>query len=146
MGFLLLALAGAGVFAFIKGIFNLLPQLPLLPAPFVGLGISGLTMLFAASYMPAKTQAGAQEAAKWRAFRTYLKNIKKYTDVSQATDQFDRYIGYAVAFGLANEWIHNFSSSLTSMPSWYYPTYLGGPYGRGYYGNRSSTSGGGLGN
>jgi hypothetical protein len=144
MAFLLIALAGAGVFVLFQGIVRVPRQLPLLPAPLFGLGLSGLAMLFAASYMPAKTQIGSQEAAKWRAFRTYLKNIKRYTDVSQATEQFERYIGYAVAFGLANEWIHNFSDALTSMPTWYYPTYLGGPWGGGYHQGRPIT-GGGLG-
>ena len=72
---------------------------PLLPYPAFGLGLTGLAMLLVANYMPAKTQGGSQEAAKWRAFRNYLKNINRYTDIQQAGDQFEKYIGYAVAFG-----------------------------------------------
>ncbi|MEP7289707.1 MAG: DUF2207 domain-containing protein [Chloroflexota bacterium] len=105
---------------------------PFIGIPFIGLAITGVAMFFVASYMPAKTAKGAQEAARWKAFRTYLKNIKKYTNVQQATDQFERYMPYAVAFGLNQEWIRQFSPVLTSMPSWYYPTYLGGPWHNGY--------------
>jgi hypothetical protein len=105
---------------------------PMLPYPAFGLGLTGLVMLLVSNYMPAKTLLGSQEAAKWRAFRNYLKNINKYTDLQQAGDQFEKYIGYAVAFGFQGEWIRQFSRVLTEMPYWYYPTYLGGPWGGGY--------------
>ncbi len=122
---------------------------PLLPYPCFGLGLTGLAMLLVANYMPAKTQLGSQEAAKWRAFRTYLKNINKYTNLQQAGDQFEKYIGYAVAFGFQGQWIHEFSRVLTEMPYWYYPTYLGGPWQGGYRQYRSygqqSISGGSMG-
>src|SRR6185295_3431970 len=98
-------------------------------------------------YMPAKTPKGAQEAARWRAFRQYLRNIKKYTDLQQAADQFERYMPYAVIFGIDKQWLHEFTSVLTSMPTWYYPTYLGGPWQGGYhrgYTSMSSSPMGGL--
>src|SRR5262245_46896470 len=41
--------------------------------PGFGIGFTGLVMLGFASFMPAKTPKGAQDAAKWKAFRTYLK-------------------------------------------------------------------------
>jgi len=78
--------------------------------------------------MRSRTAAGEQESAKWKAFRTYLANINKYTDLKQATDQFEKYIGYAIAFGLDKQWIGQFSQVMTSMPNWYYPTYLYGPW------------------
>ncbi len=117
------------------GAYTLLWRLsPLAVLPAFGLGLTGLAALIAANYMPAKTPKGSQEAARWRAFRTYLQNIKKYADLQQASDQFERYIAYAVAFGLDRQWLHTFTPVLTSMPSWYYPTYLGGPWHGGYRG------------
>jgi Predicted membrane protein (DUF2207) len=109
---------------------------PLLVLPLLGLVVTGFAAMAAAKYMPAKTRLGSQEAAKWKAFRNYLAHIDKYTDVNQAQDQFEKYIGYAVAFGLDKHWIHSFSKALTSMPNWYYPTYLGGPWHSGYHSSR----------
>ncbi|MCC7446949.1 MAG: DUF2207 domain-containing protein [Anaerolineae bacterium] len=140
----------AGLIGF--GAYSLLWRFtPLSILPAIGLGITGIVLLIFASYMPAKTPKGSQEAARWRAFRQYLKNIKKYTDVQQASDQFEKYIGYAVAFGLDSQWIRDFAPALTSMPTWYYPTYIGGPWHRGYYGHGAapdfsgSSMGGGFG-
>src|SRR5260221_2745088 len=151
LGFLALAFGGGGsFFLFVNGSTVLQNISPLLPLPLFGLAIFGLLMLVTAHYMPSKTPVGSQEAAKWRAFRTYLRNIRKYTDLQQAGDQFEKYIGYAVAFGIDQQWIREFSPVLTSMPGWYYPTYLGGPWGGGYrplggYGNAMSPmSGSGL--
>ena len=113
--------------------------------PGFGLGITGVALLLASQFMPAKTDKGAQEAAKWRAFRRYLQNVERYSDVAEAAKQFDRYMGYAVVFGLEQKWVNTCAPVLTSMPTWYFPTYLGGPWDRGYRpGHRTGpmTSGG----
>ena len=117
---------------------------PLAVLPAFGLGITGLVALIAASFMPAKTPKGSQEAARWRAFRTYLQNIKAYTDLKQASDQFEKYIAYAIAFGLDHQWLREFAPVLTSVPTWYYPTYLGGPWHGGYRGFRGGAQPVGL--
>lgn len=115
--------------------------------PGVGLGITGLALALTSQFMPAKTERGAQDAAKWRAFRRYLQNVERYGDVSEAAARFDKYMGYAVVFGLEREWVNTCAPVLTSMPTWYFPTYLGGPWGRGYLPGRTygPITGGGLG-
>jgi uncharacterized membrane protein YgcG len=135
-GFLgIAAIFGAGGLFFVALGSNspLIKSFPTLPLPLFGLVVTGFAMIFMSRIMPAKTPLGSQEAAKWKAFRHYLANIKKYTDVTQAADQFEKYIGYAVAFGLDKAWIRTFSDALTSMPNWYYPTYLGGYWHGGYH-------------
>ncbi len=115
--------------------------------PGFGLGVTGLALLLTSQFMPAKTEKGAQDAAKWKAFRRYLQNVERYGDVSEAADRFDKYMGYAVVFGLEREWVNTCAPVLTSMPTWYFPTYLGGPWGRGYVPGRSygPITGGGFG-
>jgi uncharacterized membrane protein YgcG len=105
------------------------PYLPFIPA---GLIVIGASAALASGAMPARTATGAQEAAKWRAFRHYLENIEKYTDISEAAQKFDKLIGYAVAFGIQNEVIKRVTPAMTEMPRWYYPTYMGGPWHGGY--------------
>ncbi|MCZ7544052.1 MAG: DUF2207 domain-containing protein [Anaerolineae bacterium] len=92
--------------------------LTLLP---IGIGVTGVALTLVASSMPAKTRKGAEQSALWRAFRTYLQRIDKYTDLEAATDQFDRYLPYAIAFGMERSWISKFSRVQTPVPFWYYP-------------------------
>jgi len=99
----------------------------------ISLGVVAVALLIAAGRMPAKTAKGAEEAAKWKAFRQYLRNIRKYTDLEQATDLFNEYLPYAVAFGLERTWVNTFSRvPATPIPYWYYPVYRGGPWRGGY--------------
>lgn len=99
----------------------------------MSLGAVGFLALITGQYMPAKTRKGAEEAAKWRAFREYLVNLEKYADVEQAASKFEQYLPYATAFGLDRAWIRRFASlSNAPIPNWYYPTYLGGRYRGGY--------------
>lgn len=118
------------------GIFSMADELgtPLLCIP-VAIGLSGVMALIVGQQMPAKTVKGAEEAAKWRAFLEYLHNLEKYSDVKEAAVNFDKYLAYAVAFGIDRSWIRKFSridDVNIPIPTWYYPTYLGGPYHGGY--------------
>ncbi|MBI5959814.1 MAG: DUF2207 domain-containing protein [Chloroflexi bacterium] len=116
---------------------------PMIFLPPIGMGLVGAVMALAGDYMPAKTLKGAQDAARWRAFRRYLNNIEKYSDVSQAAERFDQYIGYAVAFGLEKDLIQQVVPALKTVPVWYYPTHIGGPWHGGYH-QRRTMSGGSL--
>lgn len=110
----------------------------------VSLGLTGFITLLVAQSMPAKTPAGALEAAKWRAFRQYLANLDRYRTAEEVTGQFERYLPYAIAFGLEHSWIRRFEKVTTMpIPTWYYPTYYGGYRGGGYTAG-SPLSGGGL--
>ncbi len=114
--------------------------------------------------MPRKTAAGSEAAAKWRAFRKYLDDIEKYERIDGAPEIFDKYLPYAVAFGLERSWVQKFASVQTPTPAWFGGG-LGGPlggeifdldpypgrrrYGRGYGGYGGGTviipGGGGFG-
>ena len=54
--------------------------------------------------------------------RRYLAAIEKYTQVDQASDQFAKYLPYAIAFGLEKSWIEKFSRNPSApAPTWYVP-------------------------
>jgi hypothetical protein len=89
--------------------------------------------LIVGQHMPAKTRKGAEDAAKWNAFREYLVNLDKYDSAEKAAANFDDYLPYAVAFGVDRAWMRRFSQvENVPIPTWYFPTYVGGPYRRGY--------------
>jgi uncharacterized membrane protein len=119
---LLVAAFGLGLCAFLF----LIDLSFFLAMPFCALGVVGVMVISVAAAMPRKTRFGAEEAAKWRAFKFYMQNLEKYTQVQEATAQFDRYLPYAIAFGIDRSWIRKFKPvQAMPIPIWYFP--------RGYY-------------
>lgn len=84
--------------------------------------VAWLVMIRVSRYMPRKTPAGAEAAAKWRAFKRYLQSIDTQRDLAEASDIFDRYLSYAVAFRIDRQWISMFSAAGVAKPGWF-----GGP-------------------
>ncbi|HEV2127349.1 MAG TPA: DUF2207 domain-containing protein [Thermomicrobiales bacterium] len=82
--------------------------------------IVSLVLVRVARRMPQKTRKGAEAAARWRAFRTYLQDIRKYESVETATELFDRYLAYAVAFEIEKQWVKTFERAGTPAPRWYH--------------------------
>ncbi|MCX8067761.1 MAG: DUF2207 domain-containing protein [Anaerolineae bacterium] len=100
--------------------------------PFLGLGATAVALIVAGRHMPVKTRKGAEEAARWRAFKRYLQEMEKYTDVREAADQFEKYLPYAIAFGVDRTWVRRFARvEDLPMPVWYIPSPL--YYGRPVY-------------
>ncbi len=130
--------AGAIILAFAVGIVltGVVSDLtPFGPAPGVGLAITAFALIAFARYMPRKTDRGAEEAARWRAFSTYLRNIDKYADLEAQKEIWDRYLPYAIAFGVEQEYMRRFEAIDAPAPGWYIPhPTLYGPYRRRYYG------------
>ncbi len=121
-GMALVVLAALGMFL-LPPVFSLVEAAAIIP---VGLIFTGIAMSLAGGVMPAKTRKGAEQAALWNAFKTYLSRIEEFAQaeggMEAVTDQFDRYLPYAVAFGLEKRWIKTFSRvPSTPVPYWYYP-------------------------
>lgn len=72
-----------------------------------------------ANAMPKKTREGAEAAAKWRAFRGYLEDIEKRENLAESKEIFEKYIAYAVAFGLEQSWVDKFTSVQFELPAWW---------------------------
>ena len=98
--------------------------------PGLALLASALGLIFVAPHMPRKTQQGAEEAAKWLAFKRYLQTIEKHGDLAEVKDKFEEFLPYGVAFGLERSLINKFKAVDTPAPTWWGPVYPG--YGYGY--------------
>ena len=96
----------------------------------LGPGLFAIGLIILARFMPRKTAKGAEETARWEAFRTYLEDIDKYSDLERATELFDRYLPYAIAFGLEKDYLKKWEKvDAMPVPPWYIP------YPRPYYGH-----------
>jgi hypothetical protein len=122
---------------------------------FASLLLVGLIVWSIAPSMPRKTQAGADTAAQWRAFKRYLAAIEQYAELPKAQELFDRYLPYAIAFGIEQSWVRAFARAAAPSPAWYGPVntgrllraggrVLGAPGGVGNTGGVPSLPGSGL--
>jgi hypothetical protein len=118
-----------------------------------GVALTGLGLIFwrMGRAMPRKTEAGAEAAAKWKAFRRYLDDIEKYENLNESREIFDRYLPFTVAFGLDQTWVQKFARAEGATPGWFDWTDVAIPRGHGgwhtgggawTYGGDSSGSGG----
>ncbi|HZJ02508.1 MAG TPA: DUF2207 domain-containing protein, partial [Thermoleophilia bacterium] len=90
----------------------------------VGGVISGIVVLGFARAMPQRTPVGAQEQRKWEAFRNYLQDLTRYQDMASARETFERYLPYAIAFGVERDWVRRFEQLQLPAPTWYHPMWL----------------------
>ncbi|OQA43802.1 MAG: hypothetical protein BWY52_01761 [Chloroflexi bacterium ADurb.Bin325] len=89
----------------------------LVPAAVFLLGM--IAFVFATAYSPLSDQ-GAREAARWQGFVQYLKDVIKAREPAWDVRQFDRYLPYAVAAGLASGWAGIFQKqSGIEIPAWF---------------------------
>ncbi|HMN30172.1 MAG TPA: DUF2207 domain-containing protein, partial [Caldilineaceae bacterium] len=130
----ILGLIGSAALAVVLGIaFAGLTAAGILPG--IGLGITSLGLMLLARAMPRKTDRGAELAARWQAFKQYLVNIDKYTDLEQQKQIWDRWLPYALAFGIDRAYIRKFEAVNAPAPGWYIPSpTLYGPYRPWFYG------------
>ena len=93
----------------------------------IGLAVA---MYVLAQHMPQKTRAGAEAAARWRAFQRYMAAIDLVDVRDRAQEGFERDLPYAVAFGIERPWISAFARTGTAAPSWYDTVNLDGAWMR----------------
>ncbi|MEJ2747016.1 MAG: DUF2207 domain-containing protein [Anaerolineae bacterium] len=64
------------------------------------------------------TKLGRKEAARWRGFRAYLKEIQRYGTLEEAQAILDRYFAYAVALGVEQELLDQVKGMGGLAPRW----------------------------
>jgi uncharacterized membrane protein YgcG len=90
-------------------------------APPVGLALVGLMLIGVSRWMPQRTTLGIEEAARWRAFRRYLKNLKQFGDLEAAQAVLDRYFPYAVALDVDEIVLREAEKMDAYVPIWMAP-------------------------
>ena len=83
--------------------------------------VTGLALQAVARHMPLRTRKGAEMRMRAEAFKRYLSDIEKYTQLQEAKDLFDKYLPYAIAFGLDHSWMRKFATVNAPAPPWYAP-------------------------
>lgn len=90
-----------------------------------------IVLRLTARTMPQRSAAGAEANAKWRAFERYLRDLETYDSLDTAKANYERYLPYAIAFGIESQWIERFNSAgYAPIPTWYDNTDFGEAMGR----------------
>ncbi len=91
--------------------------------PTFSLFLVGLGIHASKRYVVPRTASGRAEAARWRAFRRYLLELKKMKNVPPAQEILAKYLPYAVAFGVEKAFLSAWSRGPGAnwMPEWYLP-------------------------
>jgi uncharacterized membrane protein YgcG len=84
--------------------------------PGIALGVLGGGLMWLAGSMPRRTQQGALEAAKWRAFEAYLTEASRSTQPVAALPA--HYLPYAVAFGVDQSFVRHLENVGSPPPRW----------------------------
>jgi len=95
----------------------------LTPVPFVIAGVlSALILIVFAQIMPARTEAGARALEQVLGFEEFLRrveteNLKRV--IIGHPELFDKYLPYAMAFGVEKQFARAFEGIYTEPPRWY---------------------------
>ncbi|HEX9894646.1 MAG TPA: DUF2207 domain-containing protein [Gemmatimonadales bacterium] len=94
----------------------------LTPVPFVVAGVlSGLIVLGFGLVMPARTEGGTRALEKVLGFEEFLRRVEAehMEHVMKSPELFDRYLPFAMAFGVEKKWAKAFEDIYTQPPTWY---------------------------
>jgi hypothetical protein len=111
-----IGIVGAGLFVLTGGAdwLGTVPQ-----SLGIGLGASGLVVLALSPLMPRKTFRGAQALVHVKGFREFLERTSKDELRRLPPDTMHRWLGWAIALGVSERWIHSFDGLPVSAPAWY---------------------------
>jgi hypothetical protein len=82
---------------------------------------SGIVLLVFAHLMPARTVQGARTREGALGFKEFLDRVEedRYRRMITSPDLFERYLPFAMAFGVEKRWARAFEDIFTTPPRWY---------------------------
>lgn len=118
---------GLGIAVLVLGLFGagfLAGTAPAWISPFalgVGAGISAVVLIGFGLLMPARTHAGARAREASLGFREFLERVEsdRYRTMITGPEMFERYLPYAMAFGVEKRWARAFDDLYRQPPDWY---------------------------
>jgi hypothetical protein len=118
-------------------------NLGMTPVPFLLAALmSALTMGFFGYFMPARTVAGARAWEGTRGFEEFLRRVEsdRYARVVKTPEMFEKFLPYAMAFGVEAKWAKAFEDIYRTPPTWYVGSNLTGFNASGFSSRMSALS------
>lgn len=110
-----------GVFAAILGSIFISSLIGIYSFFTIGLAVVayGIGLMITSNWMPAKTSKGSKLLNHVQGFKMYLHTAERYRLKDLTPDEFERYLSYAVAFGVEKQWADSFKDIYNKQPDWY---------------------------
>lgn len=92
------------------------------PGPFflgLALILSGIAQMITSQYMPAKTTQGSKIFADIKGFQMYLHHAERYRLQGLEPEEFEKYLSYAIVFGIEKQWAKKFEDIYKGQPEWF---------------------------
>ena len=87
---------------------------------FLSLAASGILFMIFGRFMPKKTKKGAEIYQEILGFKEYMNTAEKYrAQFYEKENIFEKYLPYAIVFGLTKKWAKAFEGIYKESPSWY---------------------------
>lgn len=97
-------------------------RLGMTPLPFVVGGfLSAVIVVLFGRIMPARSIAGARAYEGTRGFEEFLRRVEsdRFARVVKTPEMFEKFLPYAMAFGVEKRWAGAFQGIVREPPSWY---------------------------
>jgi uncharacterized membrane protein len=93
-------------------------------AVFVAAGLSALIVALFGLIMPARTVLGARQRERILGFEEFLQRVEsdRFERVIKTPEMFERFLPYAMAFGVERGWARAFQDVYRQPPTWYVGT------------------------
>ncbi len=114
--------------------------LDMTPLPFVIAGVaSGLIVAAFGRIMPARTVEGARALERVLGFEEFLRRVEgdRLERVVKTPEMFERFLPFAMAFGVERKWAKAFQDIYREPPTWYVGA-TAGPFDLGGFSSRLS--------
>jgi hypothetical protein len=86
---------------------------------FLAIFWSTFTIYYFIKYNPRLSKEGRILREEWLGFKLYLETAEKYRMQNLTPEIFEKYLPYAIIFGVEKKWAKAFDSIVKSEPSWY---------------------------
>lgn len=113
---------GAGIAVLVIGMIAsvFLSMIAIFTGFFLAAGL-GIGLIIISRYIPAKTALGGEMLTHIRGFKMYLETAEKYTLQNLTPEMFEKYLSYAIVFGVEKQWAEKFADIYKGSPDWYQP-------------------------
>lgn len=85
----------------------------------IALMLMGISFAVSSKFMPAKTTLGSKVFAEILGFRMYLYTAERYRLQKLEPSEFEKYLSYAIVFGIEKEWAEKFKDIYKGKPDWF---------------------------
>lgn len=79
----------------------------------------GIALIIFSRYMPSKTEEGSKALEHVLGFKMYMQTAERFRVQNLTPETFEKYLSYAVVFGIEKQWAEKFKDIYKVKPTWY---------------------------